>query len=204
MVAPNQFQAHQTELVKPSSGHWQIYKEGRYLDLKKAILLSLDIEPDWFEGIGEREKFIFNGLHAPEYSHRLKVATQYVIRADWAIKPINELAESQAVDLALFAAWAISNQWQVPEPFKALAEPVSAKPAPQSKADIWKAEAVKIANRLWSEQSNFIYTETQFCTHIARELNQNGFRNQRNGELTHDTVRSEAIGAALWWATKGK
>jgi len=206
MPESNPFQAHESELVKPNQGDWRIYKEGKFLELQEAIILSLDIEPNWFiNKCAGKPMMVFNGLHRPEYNARLKTATNNVLGgADWAVKSINGAVEFQVVNLALFSAWAISNQWQVPEPFKALAEPVSTKPAPQSKADIWKDEAVKIADRLWSENTGEPYKQHRLCKLITKELNDRGFKNQRGDDLNLDTVIKEAIGSKLWWAKKGK
>lgn len=126
----NPFEKYRSSLVKPSTGHWARFKRGKYCTLSEAILLSIDIEPDWYldlEAEWNKEAFgAFRALKYADYADRLITAKSLgKANALWVMNPDESLGEQSTVDLVGFAKALITAGYDVPEEFIVLVGDIS-------------------------------------------------------------------------------
>ncbi len=168
----NPFEKDAHVLVKPNSGHWRIYREGKYCTLQQALLLSLNIEPDWYLDMNGQEQYIFNMLKWAEYRARLKTAKSLgVAGALWIVEPSAPLEEGSFIDLLQFAKLVKANfQWDVPVEFLELNGLVKP-PAPKKEAD-WVTLAVAEFEKLYKTLDGAGVTLNDIYGRVAKSLDE--------------------------------
>ena len=113
--------------LKNLSPNWESIGKPLKRPLKEAILLSLNIIPDW----EKYRKNLPSKLDLEinfDYVHRLQLAIEWGLEANFLVnlKRTMDITESDLVYLPEFVNWAVTKQnWEMPSEFRAMA---SAKP----------------------------------------------------------------------------
>lgn len=110
--------------LKDLAPNWESIGTPLKRSLKEAILLSLNIVPDWEshrKNLPPKSDLQINFDYVP----RLQLAIEWALEANFLVnlKPTKDITENDLVYLSEFADWAIKNQnWKMPLGFRALAK----------------------------------------------------------------------------------
>lgn len=109
--------------LKNLAPNWESIGRPLKRPLKEAILLSLNIIPDWEiyrKNLPPKSDLQINFDYVP----RLQLAMEWALEANFLVnlKPTKDITENDLVYLSEFANWAITNQnWEMPSEFRAMA-----------------------------------------------------------------------------------
>jgi hypothetical protein len=109
--------------LKDLAPNWESIGKPLKRPLKEAILLSLNIIPDWEshrKNLLPKSDLQINFDYVP----RLQLAIEWALEANFLVnlKPTKEITENDLVYLSEFANWAVTKQdWKMPSEFRAMA-----------------------------------------------------------------------------------
>lgn len=194
------------EIKRPDWGHWSRRKTA---SLAEGILLSQNVCPNTYTTAADQ------GLgHAIDEDKwkLLEICCDWVRlpETSWVIKrgsfPINPYEVE--IDLPKFVNWVFFEiKWYgLPQEFISLCGSTnSANDKPLKKIDPlrnWRPKAVELAEIYLKsyglEGSGINKSLTEVSSHVAKELNNQGYMNLKGKPLQPDTVRSECLGGS-WY-----
>jgi len=113
------------------SPDWQSLGKPLKRSIKEAVLLSLNMIPDWekyMKHLSPKTVLQINFDYVP----RVNLAKEWALHESFLVnlKPTNQIEEQDLVYIPKFAKWAITKQgWSVPPEFRDLAEDLEAQPS---------------------------------------------------------------------------
>lgn len=109
--------------LKDLAPNWESIGKPLKRPLKEAILLSLNVIPDWEIYIKNLPSKVDLQINF-DYVMRLQLAKEWALEANFLVnlKPTKDITENDLVNLSEFVNWAIAKQnWEMPLEFRALA-----------------------------------------------------------------------------------